>query len=261
MNIQSIKNSKIATQAIAVSAAITLLLSAFPVAFLQAEESSHVRLGFHKVCLLEDGGMRLTFSNYNPEAYEVEYTVVGTGETGVFTVAAATETEGKLKSKDYKKKTTVITTETETDEGRVDITYYNGTKEDTIIRRAQGQMCEPLPSVATLEIIKPGIEGKKLDPAPHTFKAEYIDNDAVVDAIQWAIRKGTCAANTNTVAGNVDGKNNPSTFSGNTFKAVVDMTGWAAGDYCFIVNPNEQGGPDLRATRMFTVKSTPEVSI
>jgi hypothetical protein len=95
----------------------------------------------------------------------------------------------------------------------------------------------------------------------HTFKAEYTDDDPVVDHINWAIRAGTCAANTNTVAGNVDGFNDAWDFTGIDFSTTVDMSTWANGNYCFVVNPSEGSGEtDLRETRWFTLENTAPVA-
>jgi hypothetical protein len=224
----------------------------------------HWRLGFHQVCRYGNGeGMRLVFGNYNPEAYEVTYTVVGTGETGSFTVAAATETQGALPSRDYKQKQTVFTTNTQTFEGRVDITYFNGTKTDRIIRRAQGRLCDDETVVtppASLTITAPTVDGAELLPGIYSFMAEYTDDDNTLDTIQWAVRAGTCDPNTNTQAGNVDGFTNASTFVGTNFTATVDMSLWAEGSYCFVVNPLETGGQSdtERAVRTFTL-NLPEV--
>lgn len=113
---------------------------------------------------------------------------------------------------------------------------------------------EPVPD--TLVITNPAVDNDIVPRALFNFTAEYNDNDPIVDNIQWAIRAGTCNAGTGTIAGNVDGFNNSSTFSGTTFTAPLDTTSWAAGNYCFVVNPNEQSGePDLRASRLFIIES------
>lgn len=110
---------------------------------------------------------------------------------------------------------------------------------------------QPLPEEASLEITDPATEGETLS-GEYTFQAEYIDDDETEDAILWAIRAGTCAASTNTMAGNVDGFSDPSDFTAPIFSATVDMSSWEDGEYCFVVNPQENdGGEDFRATRTF----------
>jgi hypothetical protein len=90
----------------------------------------------------------------------------------------------------------------------------------------------------------------------YDFTAEYDDDDMTEDTIQWAVRAGTCNAGVNTVAGNVDGFSDSSSFVSDLFSTSLDTTSWANGNYCFIVNPKEQSGEtDLRATQLFTVKN------
>lgn len=93
----------------------------------------------------------------------------------------------------------------------------------------------------------------------YNFRAQYVDNDMTIDAIQWAIRTGaSCNANTGTVAGNVDEFSDASSFVGTDFLATVDTSDFAPGQYCFVVNPQEQEGEtDLRATRLFMIEEPP----
>ena len=94
-----------------------------------------------------------------------------------------------------------------------------------------------------------------------TFSAYLVDDDA--DPIQWAVRKGTCAAGTNTVFGNVDGKTDvasidTSNLSNQTFSFTDDMTGMELGMYCFIYNPVEDAGEvNIRLTRQFQLVEPP----
>lgn len=91
------------------------------------------------------------------------------------------------------------------------------------------------------------------------FEAIYFDND--YDALQWAVRQGTCAAGTNTVFGNVDGHHDAFTWDGHLFQATADTTSWANGDYCLVVNPtNDSGEPDIRLTQ-FSIISNNEPPI
>lgn len=90
------------------------------------------------------------------------------------------------------------------------------------------------------------------------FDATLTDKDGD-DSVQWAVRKGTCAANTNTVLGNVDGFNNTFSWDHVNFHASADTTAWEDGDYCFIFNPTESAGDTpIRLTREFVVDNTPD---
>jgi len=85
------------------------------------------------------------------------------------------------------------------------------------------------------------------------FSAILTDDDKD-DNVQWAVRKGTCAAGTNTVFGNVDGHNDAYVWDGVNFSATTDTTSWTVGQYCFIFNPTEGAGEDnIRLTREFMV--------
>ncbi|MBN2458859.1 putative metal-binding motif-containing protein [Candidatus Woesearchaeota archaeon] len=88
------------------------------------------------------------------------------------------------------------------------------------------------------------------------FEAYLVDEGA--ESVQWAVRKGTCAAATNTVFGNVDGftdaydwNYDAETFT-HTFSATADTCVWEPGDYCFIFNPGEGAGDtNIRLTQLF----------
>lgn len=92
-----------------------------------------------------------------------------------------------------------------------------------------------------------------------SLTAEYYDgDDEDNDAVQWAVRFETCAANTNTVFGNVDGHSDSFSWDGMYFSSTVDMTGLEPGNYCFVFNPTDDNGePDVRETRWFTVPEPP----
>lgn len=89
------------------------------------------------------------------------------------------------------------------------------------------------------------------------FEALLVDND--YDHPSWAVRKGTCAAGTNTVWGNVDTHNDAYTWEKTdaytyTFSSTADTSSWDDGMYCFIFNPREDTGEtDIRLTREFSV--------
>ena len=95
------------------------------------------------------------------------------------------------------------------------------------------------------------------------FEAYLIDDDE--DSVQWAVRKGTCTAGTNTVFGNVDGYNDSYDWDYNsetgmhTFLATADTSTWPLGMYCFVFNPREDAGEiNIRLTREFVVESCDE---
>jgi hypothetical protein len=105
------------------------------------------------------------------------------------------------------------------------------------------------------EITKPDVDEVIFGSAD--FEAYLLDND--LDAVQWAVRKGTCAAGTNTVFGNVDGHSDPYSWSQTDtykyeFSATADTSSWVPGMYCFIFNPREDSGEsNIRLTRQFYV--------
>jgi hypothetical protein len=97
-----------------------------------------------------------------------------------------------------------------------------------------------------------------------SFAATLTDKDGD-DNVQWAVRKGTCAAATGTVFGNVDGFSDSYTWDGKDFHALADTTNWISGGYCFVFNPTESlGDAAIRETREFLLKdqtppTTPEI--
>jgi len=91
-----------------------------------------------------------------------------------------------------------------------------------------------------------------------SLEAYLVDND--IDPIQWAVRKGTCAAGTNTFLGNVDGHSDsldmnytPEEFK-YSYTGTFDISEFDGGMYCFIFNPKEDAGEsNLRITREFYI--------
>lgn len=89
------------------------------------------------------------------------------------------------------------------------------------------------------------------------FEAYLVDDD--YDYVDWAVRRGTCAAGTNTVFGNVDGFSDPYTWVLDgvytyNFSAIADTSAWTPGMHCFIFNPREDSGEsNIRLTRQFYV--------
>lgn len=93
------------------------------------------------------------------------------------------------------------------------------------------------------------------------FNAVLYDDDS--DAVQWAVRRETCAAGTNTVWGNVDGHNDSFSWVYNDvtrrhdFSSTADTSSWVPGNYCFVFNPTEDSGEvDIRLTRNFVLADT-----
>jgi hypothetical protein len=127
-----------------------------------------------------------------------------------------------------------------------------------------GDACEVVaPFVRSAEITSPEIN-ELITSGTLNLTAHLLDDD--YDAVQWAVRKGTCAFSTNTVIGNVDGKNTPFTWMQDetndykyNFTATVNVSEWEDGEYCFVFNPVEDAGEsDIRLTRLFTIQN-PEV--
>lgn len=86
--------------------------------------------------------------------------------------------------------------------------------------------------------------------------ATYTDDNPA--GVMWAVREGTCAAATNTRAGNVDGFNTAylwiGTVPNKTFSATINVSTWTTGDYCFVFNPGESSlERDIRLTRLFSI--------
>lgn len=126
----------------------------------------------------------------------------------------------------------------------------------TVVSDETGEDCMFAPE-ADLEITRPETEDQVLS-GEYTFEAEYIDADDNADPVQWAIRAGTCNSGSRTVAGNVDqfsgASSTPYMWNGASFSSTIDMDGWEEGEYCFVVNPTEDGGTNFRETRWFTLE-------
>jgi len=92
------------------------------------------------------------------------------------------------------------------------------------------------------------------------FKAFLVDDDE--DFVNWAVRKGTCAAGQGTVFGNVDGHTDSFNivYDADTYtyhySVTADVSEWDPGIYCFVFNPREDTGEtSIRLTREFTVNA------
>ena len=79
------------------------------------------------------------------------------------------------------------------------------------------------------------------------------DTTAVENNARWAVRQGTCAAGTNTVAGNVDGYSNDFTWIGGEFYSMFDATNLPGGEYCFILNTQQGAAQGNRLTQVFYI--------
>lgn len=107
------------------------------------------------------------------------------------------------------------------------------------------------PFVRSAEITSP-TDGQTVS-GPVSFDAILVDKDKN-DSVQWAVRKGTCAVGTGTVAGNVDGHLNAYTWDHENFHSLLDTSLWVPGSYCFVFNPTESAGDTaIRLTREFQV--------
>jgi hypothetical protein len=84
---------------------------------------------------------------------------------------------------------------------------------------------------------------------------EARDFAAADGGVQWAVRYETCLPNTNTVAGNVDGKNNDFNWQEGIFTSGLDVSEWEVGEYCFIFNPRNGD----RYTQKFNI-AEPEIN-
>lgn len=117
----------------------------------------------------------------------------------------------------------------------------------------------PVPYARTAEITSP-TSGQDVYGLVN-FTAYLNDDDA--DAIQWAVRQGTCAAGTGTVFGNVDSHSDvavidQSNLSNQTFSFTGDMSSLPLGMYCFIYNPVEDAGEaNIRETVEFNLIEAP----
>jgi hypothetical protein len=110
------------------------------------------------------------------------------------------------------------------------------------------------PVVANGEITSP-TDGEHVS-GTLNLTATYADGDVPNndDAVQWAVRSGTCNAGTGTVLGNVDGKTDVASWDGNSFSFSSDVSAYIPGAYCFVFNPTDDAGqPDIRLTRNFII--------
>lgn len=122
-------------------------------------------------------------------------------------------------------------------------------------------VCE-VPAVSSLEITNPATDGEELS-GTYTFEADYQDYDDDEDVVYWAIRTGTC--NGQDMVGNTPASpQHASSFATSTgeFMTTVDMSTWANGPYCLVVNPREDAGaPDVRDTRTFVLENSTDEDV
>lgn len=83
--------------------------------------------------------------------------------------------------------------------------------------------------------------GQEVEQGEQLFLSAF-DNESVNSGVvQWAVRQGTCAPNTATVAGNVDGYNDSFMWENGEFSSTLSTTDWELGEHCFIFNPTNGG--------------------
>lgn len=112
----------------------------------------------------------------------------------------------------------------------------------------------PVPFVRSATITSPSA-GEEVS-GTVSFDATLTDEGGD-DSVQWAVRKGTCAAATGTVLGNVDGFSSAYEWDHVTFHASADTSSWIPGGYCFVFNPSESvGDTAIRETREFVIEDT-----
>ena len=80
------------------------------------------------------------------------------------------------------------------------------------------------------------------------------DTEAAENEVRWAVRFETCdavaAANR---AGNVTGVDDPFTWADGKFESTVDISDWAAGEYCFVLNTELGESEGNRLTQEFYI--------
>lgn len=103
-------------------------------------------------------------------------------------------------------------------------------------------------AVADADIIYPGADG-----IVHENEITLLGRDlsAIDNTARWAVRAGTCAAGTNTVAGNVDGFSDDFTWVAGEFSADVNFVGLDGGMYCFVLNTQLGAAEGHRLTQEF----------
>lgn len=80
-----------------------------------------------------------------------------------------------------------------------------------------------------------------------------VDSAAPDNSPRWAVRDGTCAGGTGTVAGNVDGFNDDFDWDAGVFSASVDISMLPAGEYCFVLNTRLGPAEGSRLTQTFFI--------
>lgn len=124
----------------------------------------------------------------------------------------------------------------------------------TVEINEDSQMC-----LATLLITNPASDGDSITTDAYTFTAQYFDDDATTDTINWVIKPESCESNNTSVnllgygiAGYSPANYDPLTGQ---VSVTVDLSGLTNDNYCFVVNPQETGGESDtdRAIRLFTL--------
>ncbi len=147
------------------------------------------------------------------------------------------------------------TVDTKPTKAIVTVTGTNGTESVELTSLNEGGSSWPTYLSLLEQIVKPSVnktvyKGESLELEVWSFEAQ-------VGGVQWAVRYNTCSAGSGTVAGNVDGFSNSSSWLGGVFTASVDTASFTnIGDYCFVFNPT-QGN---RLTRTFSIVEVPDTT-
>lgn len=102
---------------------------------------------------------------------------------------------------------------------------------------------------------KVGIEAPKMGEVVYQNSLELnaFDETAAGNSARWALRQGTCAASTGTVAGNVDGYADQFDWNDGEFSADVDASSLLGGEYCFVLNTQQGSAAGNRLTQVFYI--------
>lgn len=111
------------------------------------------------------------------------------------------------------------------------------------------------PGKAFAETPDPGILSPESDEIVYqnSLGLLAVDSSAQDNSPRWAVRSGTCARSTNTVAGNVDGFNDDFEWDTGVFSASLDISTLDAGEYCFVLNTRLGPAEGNRLTQTFFI--------
>ena len=118
-------------------------------------------------------------------------------------------------------------------------------------------LCGPSESIGETGIITSPVKDNDVVSGLTTLTAEYFDgDDENDDAVQWAVRAGSCAPNlSNNIYGNVGGLEDVADWDGANFSFSFNANELdPTQEYCFVFNPTDDGDTDVRETRLFNVE-------